>query len=138
MATPKQQTLAKNIASGIERFGSLKELLVSTGYSTISAEAYPGEIIAQKGVQEELEKLGFTEQAAKARVAEILLTGNDSDSLRAAQEIFKVRGTYAPEKRANLNLFAEILADIDQNDETMIRKVSEDRTIEKLETQDAD
>src|SRR3990167_1238395 len=112
MANERQKRLAKalieNSIAGKPR--NAKELLVSSGYSEITASASPKEIIHGKGVQQELTRLGFTELHAKALVGAILNSPivyemiTPENQLNAADKIFKVFGTYAPEKRANLNV----------------------------------
>ena len=108
MGTLLQQKLAKNIVKNLGRKKPLnkKELVVSSGYGEISAESSAHLIIEQKGVQEELEKYGFTEDNAKKVVAEILLnkTTEANARINAAKEIFKVEGSYAPEKKVNMNI----------------------------------
>lgn len=102
MATARQRKLAQAIVKNSQLAKPLnkKELLVSSGYSVISAEASAGLIIEQKGVQEELSTLGFTEANAKAVTASILLgeKSEDRDKLKAADMVFKVHGTYVPEQ----------------------------------------
>jgi len=88
----------------------MKEVLVFTGYSEKTAAGYPGTIVGQKGVREELKRLGIQEDlelAAKAIVAEILLLGEESNRLRAAEIIFKVLGAYNQPKRLEVNDFWE-------------------------------
>ncbi len=102
MATLRQRKLAENIVlnaqTGNKR--NKKDLLVSSGYSEISAESSAKDIIEQKGVQEELKNLGFTADNAKRVVGEILDKeyAEDKDRLKAAEIIFKVTGDFAPEK----------------------------------------
>ncbi len=111
MATLRQKKLAKAIVDNSTANEPLnkKELLVSSGYSEVSATASAKDIIEQVGVQEELELLGFTERNAKTVVGEILLAGeNDTVKLKAADMVFKVHGTYAPEKRVTINLDGEL------------------------------
>lgn len=100
MATIRQKTLAQNMVKNAKTGNKLnkKELLVSSGYSEISAEASPGVIMEQKGVKEELENLGFDTESAKKVVKNILAKGKEENKLRAADMIFKVTGDYAPEK----------------------------------------
>lgn len=108
MATIRQKELAKEIIanSRAKQKKNKKELLVSAGYSIITAEAAPNLIISQKGVQKELKNLGFTEEGAKNVVEEILYDKSvePSDRLKASDMIFKVHGTYAPEKRINASV----------------------------------
>lgn len=112
MSTNLQKNLAENIVKNVQRDKPLnkQELLVSSGYSVISAESSSKDIIEQKGVQEELAKLGFTEEGAKSVVEEILYDKkvDASSRLRAAGEVFKVFGSYAAEKSFNLTVSSSV------------------------------
>lgn len=95
MATLRQQALARNIVSG--RFTTLRDLLVSTGYSAKTAEAHPQVIVSQKGVQEELRKLGYDDLllTAKAALVIIMLTSKSNrDRLKAADIVARTLGMY--------------------------------------------
>lgn len=96
----KQRKAATNLILYYQkqRFKTLKELLIDAGYSELNAEKNSNQIISSKGVQDFLVSLGFTSDRAKARVAEILMLGEESNSLRAADMIFKVNSDYAPIK----------------------------------------
>lgn len=102
MSTLLQKKLAENIVENATRDEPLnkKELVVSSGYSEISAESSAHLIIEQKGVQEELNNLGFSSEGAKKVVAEILYNSKarDNDRLKAADMVFDVHGDKAPEK----------------------------------------
>lgn len=127
MSTLLQQNLAQNIVKNLKRKKPLnkKELVVLGGYSQTVAEAKPNAIIEQKGVQEALEEYGFTEDNAKKVVSQILLNERVEPNarLKAASEVFKVKGTYAPEKKVNVN--------IDYNEE--VRSKSKDLINKYLE-----
>jgi len=102
MATERQTQLAKAIIKNSRRKKPLnkKELLVSVGYDETTAEKRAGDVIEAKGVQEVLEDYGFNEDEAKKVVAEIM-KNPDADAsarLKATDQVFKVHGTYAPEK----------------------------------------
>ena len=106
MPTLKQKKLAKEIVENLESSEpkSAGEILESIGYSKAIAKN-PKMAIEGKGVQEELEVLGFSEEAAKGVVASILHhSDNDMARLKASDQMFKVLGSYAPEKRENVNL----------------------------------
>ena len=112
MATTLQKRLAQNIVKNAKRKKPLnkKELLVAAGYDEVTAAATPGRTIEQPGVQEELKRLGFHEDNAKLVVSKIL---NDESidpnpRLKAAEMIFKVQGSFAPEKHVNVNIDVEI------------------------------
>ena len=111
MATIRQKRLARKIPEIIAGNKDITagELVRSAGYSADS-QRKPGEILNSKGVQEELANIGFTEEKAKEVVAVILGdTKEKADTrLRAADMVFKVHGTYAPEKSINVNLEARL------------------------------
>lgn len=108
MATLLQKKLAKAIVKNAKSDKPLnkKQLLVSVGYSPNTADVNQKNIIEQKGVKEELEILGFTEQAAMKVVDEIMHDKNVDPSarLKATDQVFKVRGTYAPEKSLSVKV----------------------------------
>lgn len=107
MATNLQKKLAENIIKNVKRKKPLnkQELVVSSGYGVVSADRHSKTILEQKGVLEELAIRGFDVESAKKVVGQILLTGeNDNVKLKASEMIFKVHGTFAPEKSVNLNV----------------------------------
>lgn len=112
MSTLRQKKLAKALVENTQREEPLnKEQLVgSVGYSELSAEHKATEIIESKGVQEELKILGFDEDTAKRVVAEILDNPDlkPEPRLKAAEMVFKVHGTFAPDKHINLNVEADL------------------------------
>ena len=101
MATLKQKALAKAIVENAEREKPLnkKELVVSSGYSVISAESSAHLLMEQAGVKAELAVLGFDVATAKSVVGEILTDERKmpKDRLKAADMVFKVHGAYVPE-----------------------------------------
>jgi hypothetical protein len=113
MSTELQKRLAENIVKNAKRSKPLNktELLVTTGYSEVSAKAYATTIIEQKGVQEELKLLGFEPNRAKKVIAEIMTNkhAEDKDRLKAADMILNVFGEYAPEKSITMSVKAEDL-----------------------------
>jgi Holliday junction resolvasome RuvABC DNA-binding subunit len=102
MATIRQKRLAENMVLTLKekKKETFQDLLVASGYSLTTAKKQAGIIIQREGVQKELERLGFNEETVKGVVAEILLSGKNSDRLKAADMIFKYLGSYAPEKKA--------------------------------------
>lgn len=110
MATTKQKKLAKVIIenAAIDTPLNAGEMLEKVGYSKSVAKAKSADIINSEGVKEALADYGFTEDNAKMVVAEILLDPKTDKNTRinAAKEVFKVHGTYAPEKKlvGNFNL----------------------------------
>lgn len=108
MSTNLQKNLAREIVNNSKRKKPLnkKELVISSGYGAVTADRHAPEVIEQKGVQEELEILGFTIENAKKVVSEILLDENNDPNarLKAADQVFKVHGAYAPVKTVNANV----------------------------------
>lgn len=102
MATVKQKKLAKEIVLNSTREKPLnkKAMLEKVGYTTAIANARASKVIEAPGVKEELEILGFTEEAAKAVVIEIMNSKSVDPSarLKATDQVFKITGSYAPEK----------------------------------------
>lgn len=101
MATPKQQKVARviieNLTGGVEMSGG--DIVESSGYGK-SMRLFPGRILESVGVREELKKLGFSIEAADAVIWEMLHKGEKEDTkVKAAQEIYKRMGGYAPEKQ---------------------------------------
>ena len=85
-------------------------MLVSVGYTENVARHKPEEIIQGEGVQEELRLMGFTEENAMNVVSEIMLNpdAQDNNRLKASEMVFKVKGTFAPEKKAVMNMNVEV------------------------------
>lgn len=112
MPTVLQENLADEIIKNTKRKRkkNLGQLVESGGYSKTVAEAKPGEIIAQKGVQEALEEKGFSATNARRVVGEILDNEkiDPGNRIRAAQEVFKVTGEYAPEKHETATVIVDI------------------------------
>lgn len=106
MATQKQKKLAKAIVENatVDKPKTMKELVVSSGYDITTAEKQVPAILELKGIKEELAKLGFDESNAKRVVGQILNDGEDQNRLKAADLIFKVQGSYAPDKSINVNV----------------------------------
>lgn len=102
MATQRQKKLAKVIVenSSLDKPLNAGEMLEKVGYSKSVSESKPSDIIEAQGVQEELEVLGFTEENAMKVVKEIMLNSEVEPSarLKATDQVFKVKGSYAPEK----------------------------------------
>ena len=61
MSTELQKKLAGEIIKNAKREKPLnkKELVVLSGYGEVTADRHASEVIEQKGVQEELNRLGF-------------------------------------------------------------------------------
>lgn len=110
MATLRQKKLAVAIVNNAASEEPLNKgkLVESVGYSKITAETKPSDILEAKGVIEELKHLGFSEDAAKRVVGEILLDEavEPKDRLKASELVFKVSGSFAPEKHENTHVVA--------------------------------
>lgn len=108
MATVRQKKLAKAIVETMQSDTPLnkQELVASVGYSKMSADKKATEIIESKGTQEALADLGFSEDGAKQVVQEIMYNPkvDASARLKATDQVFKVQGSYAPEKHTSVNL----------------------------------
>lgn len=75
-------------------------MLEKVGYSKTMAKAKTKDVLESVGVQEELRAMGFTEENAKTVVQDIMLdVEKDANArLKAADMVFKVHGSYAPDK----------------------------------------
>lgn len=87
--------------------------MVSSGYGVITADRHASEVIESKGVQDELSALGFTEANAKFVTAQILLNDQElsKDRLKAAEMVFKVHGSFAPEQQQTPTTVTNIFYD---------------------------
>jgi len=118
MPTLRQKKLAKALVDSLDNKDEptmMGEMLESVGYKRSVALHKPGEILEQKGVQEELQEVyGFTEENAKRVVKEIMLSPDaaNRDRLTAADMTLKVFGSYAPNKVQSTNVNVEIKGDI--------------------------
>lgn len=108
MATVRQKKLARLIIENatLDKPLNKKQLVVNSGYTAVQAERKQKEITESKGVKKELEVLGFTEEAAMKVVQEIMNSKDVDPSarLKATDQVFKIRGTYAPEKSIIANI----------------------------------
>lgn len=124
MPTFRQKKLAENIILAVQngKTPTKGELVESSGYSKVSATHHPHIMMNQKGVKEALKEFGFDPDTAKRVVGDILLNGKkERDKLSAADMIFKVDGSYAPEKSVNLNV------DFDMSDYADLLAITEGR-----------
>lgn len=107
MATVKQKRVARLIIENTKLAQPLTgaQMLAKVSYSK-GIQTQPSRVLESEGVQEELKAQGFTEENAMNVVTEIMLNGDVDPGarLKATDQVFKVRGTYAPEKKLNLNL----------------------------------
>lgn len=108
MATFKQQKTAKALVDNLTAKGTKTagQILEDVGYSK-GIQENPQVVIRSDGVKEELYRMGFSEEKARQVVGEILQFGDeDRDRLKAAEMVFKVYGSYAPDKHINVNVKA--------------------------------
>lgn len=107
MPTVRQKRVAKaivkNMASHKPKTGG--EIVESSGYGP-SMKKNPQVVLESEGVHEALAELGFTEENAKSVVTQIMMNErvDASARLKATDQVFKVKGTYAAEKHVNLNI----------------------------------
>lgn len=117
MPTMKQRKLAEEIVKDMENPipSRMQDLLERGGYSKTVALAKPGEILDQIGVKQALKEFGFNEESAKRVVTEIMGNSeNDVARLKATDQVFKVLGSYAPEKNQSLNVNVDITKQPDE------------------------
>jgi hypothetical protein len=110
MSTVRQKRIAKLIIENetLDKPLNAGQLLEKVSYGKISKQ--PSRILKSAGVQEALEDYGFTEDNAKKVVCEIMLDDKKDPNarLKATDQVFKVRGTYAPEVHKNLNVIINL------------------------------
>ena len=106
MATIRQERVAQLIIENAKLDNPLNggAMLEKVRYGKISKQ--PSRILKSKGVKEVLKKSGFTEDNAKNVVQKIMLDEDIEPNarLKATDQVFKVEGSYAPEKSVNLNI----------------------------------
>lgn len=78
------------------------EVLKTSDYSEW-VQKKPSIVFDSDGFKEALNHLGFSEEAADLTIAKILRTGKEENKIKAAQEIYKRQGSYAPEKSIQAN-----------------------------------
>ncbi|MDE2232919.1 MAG: terminase small subunit [Patescibacteria group bacterium] len=90
------------------------------------ANAIATENLQKPAIVAELHKLGFDSNNAKRVVGEILNddTVEPTARLNAADKVFKVNSDYAPERRVNLNLDADLTERESRIGETLARLLS--------------
>ena len=107
MPTIKQKRVAKLIIENSTLDNPLTggEIVENSGYG-VSMKKNPQVVLNSEGVGEELKTQGFTEENAKKVVQEIMLDPlKDSNArLKATDQVFKVHGSYAPDKNININM----------------------------------
>lgn len=108
MPTIKQKRVAKLIIENSDLVKPLTdiEILKRSNYSISTSETKSTRIIGSEGVQQALAESGFTEENAKKVVESIMLNEETDPSarLKATDQVFKVHGSYAPDKNININM----------------------------------
>lgn len=127
--TQKQRKVAKLLIqnSTLDKPLNGGEIVEKSGYGE-SMKLYPARIIDTPGVDKALEEYGFTADGAKAVVQEIMYNpkADANARLKATDQVFKVEGSYAPEKSVALKLNVE--RRLDDNKETeALRKEYEEK-----------
>lgn len=121
MATARQSKLAQKLIENQlkDKPEPIGVLLESVGYAKNTAEAKPGEIIAQEGVQqaivakkktlvEALEEKGIDSDKIAQKIS-VLLNADDTTAIdKGLKHAIQIRGDYAPQKSLNLNLNADV------------------------------
>lgn len=147
MGTLRQKRLAEALIENQKKAvpANKGELLVSVGYPLSTATTYPGQVLEQKGVKEELALLGFSEDKAKEVVGQILSddTIAPKSRLTAADMVFKVHGSYASDKlkpetpnQIVINIIGdpEIRQLSEQMDKALIKNIYEGKIIDTPES----
>ena len=102
----RQRALAQEIIKNAKEKNrrTAGQLVESVGYSRSTSIKKPGEILDGIGVKKALQEYGFTEENAKRVVTTILNRGKEENRLKASDIIFKVHGSYAPDRNININV----------------------------------
>lgn len=88
--TPKQIAVVKNLQ---ESTGSMKELLIKSGYSPETAET-PSQVLNSRGVQklrESAEKVGLTDEICLKRLREAVESRNLELAVRTSINWFRIK-----------------------------------------------
>jgi hypothetical protein len=87
------EAIVKNQSLPINKRKNKKDLLVSTGYSQITAESIPSRIIESKGVKNALREFGLTEELITTALVEDIKSkkGKRERELALGADILKMR-----------------------------------------------
>lgn len=139
MPTAKQKKVAELIIENATLDKPLNggEMLAKVGYSESMQTAKVNDVLESEGVKEALEDLGFTEDNAKKVVGQILLNEKVEPNarLKAADQVFKVHGTYAPEKHESKSIHVNItpqLLEVAKKYEEELNKVEDEKVSGEL------
>ena len=109
MSTVRQKVVARNLVENMRspKPKNKKEILVLSGYSNSIASKNADSILESPGVKAEVKVLGFDDISAMKVVQKIMHDNrvDPSARLKATDQVFKVQGTYAPEKQAIVHAF---------------------------------
>ena len=107
MPSIRQKRVAKLIVENLTLDKPLTggEIVESSGYGA-SMKKNSHVVLKSDGVEEALKEMGFTEENAQKVVSEIMLNPDVEPNarLKATDQVFKIKGSYAPEKSVNLSL----------------------------------
>jgi len=125
MPTARQKALAEEINSG--EHNKKVDSMRAVGYTSLNTGLIRGD-----GVLATLEEMGFTEYHAKSVVSEIMHNSKQSasDRLRATEQVFKIHGSYAPERLETRSVHVEV--SVDNSELEAIRLKYEAELREKL------
>ena len=123
VVTPKQRMLAQKLAENAKNRNAKTqgEILLECGYSQNVAKN-PHAIVDAPGVKYAMWEIGFNPETAMSIVGEILVNGKEENRIRAADQVFKVFGTYAP---TNVNLRKSLEPFDDIEDAEIIAQLEE-------------
>lgn len=123
MPTIKQKRAAKIIIENIDSPDPLTggEIVENSGYGP-SMKKNPQVVLNSEGVKDALTESGFTEYNAKKTVEAIMLNEKVEPNarLKASDMVFKVHGSYAPDKSINVNITQKA---IDPTDPTILENL---------------
>lgn len=128
--TPKRRKFANKYAeSGNGTQAAYKAFEVTNDNSAAAAAS---RALRDVKVQEALDSMGFNEISAKSVVVEIMSNPNaDSNArLKATDQVFKVEGSYAPEKSESRTLNVEVK--LENKDLVAVREKFEEELKAKL------
>jgi len=118
MSTDLQKDLAEAIVENMKKprakRKNKKELLVSTGYSEVTAESIPSKIIEAKGVKDALKEWGLTEELITTALVDDIKgkPKNRKEELKLGAEILGMKA----EKDTNINFIQNNINILDEEE----------------------
>lgn len=93
----------------IRNGGNATQAVIDVGYKVKNrkvAQSIGTELLSKPVIKAEIEASGFTEDGAKQVVQEIMYNSavDANARLKATDQVFKVKGSYAPEKSLSVNV----------------------------------